>query len=88
MLREGGAQGFHVNYFYKGHGPTDFERWAAAATEETATGKQNIKTSKGLVLPMCFGYFLHQGGGAAGVNFHATVVVHPAFRHTCPCAGL
>lgn len=47
MLREGGAQGFHVNYFYKGHGPTDFERWAAAATEETATGKQDIKTSKG-----------------------------------------
>lgn len=39
MLRTGVAQGFHVNYFYKGHGPTDFERWAAAATEETATGK-------------------------------------------------
>eukprot|EP00903_Cladosiphon_okamuranus_P014200 g13193.t2 len=37
MLRKGTAQGFHVNYFYKGHGPTDFERWAAAATEETAT---------------------------------------------------
>ncbi len=40
MLLDGGAQGFHVNYFFKGHGPTDFQRWAAAATEEGAGGKK------------------------------------------------
>ena len=43
MLREGSAQGFHVNYFYKGHGPTDFDRWAAAASEDTATGKHETR---------------------------------------------
>lgn len=43
MLREGTAQGFHVNYFYKGHGPTDFERWATAATKETAAGKRQTR---------------------------------------------
>ncbi|CAM9786078.1 unnamed protein product, partial [Pylaiella littoralis] len=36
MLREGNAQGFHVDYFFKGHGPTDFHRWAASATDESA----------------------------------------------------
>ncbi|CAM9653725.1 unnamed protein product [Ectocarpus fasciculatus] len=35
MLAEGTAQGFHVDYFFKGHGPTDFLRWAAAAAEES-----------------------------------------------------
>lgn len=39
MLLDGNAQGFHVNYFFKGHGPTDFQRWAAAATEEGVGGK-------------------------------------------------
>ncbi|CAM9094863.1 unnamed protein product [Ectocarpus sp. 6 AP-2014] len=34
MLAEGTAQGFHVDYFFKGHGPTDFLRWAAAAAAE------------------------------------------------------
>ncbi|CAM9192680.1 unnamed protein product, partial [Hapterophycus canaliculatus] len=35
MLVDGEAQGFHIDYFFKGHGPTDFLRWAAAAREET-----------------------------------------------------
>lgn len=41
MLAEGSAQGFHVDYFFKGHGPTDFLRWAAAAaaTEENKCEK-------------------------------------------------
>ncbi|CAM9861380.1 unnamed protein product, partial [Laminaria digitata] len=34
MLQEGRAQGFHVDYFPKGHGPTDFDRWAGVALEE------------------------------------------------------
>ncbi|CAN0142041.1 unnamed protein product [Scytosiphon promiscuus] len=35
MLLDGEAQGFHVDYFPKGHGPTDFVRWATATQEET-----------------------------------------------------
>ncbi|CAM9994866.1 unnamed protein product [Scytosiphon promiscuus] len=34
MLLGGEAQGFHVDYFPKGHGPTDFVRWATASREE------------------------------------------------------
>lgn len=37
-LKAGQAQGFHVDYFPKGHGPTDFERWANAATHKNASG--------------------------------------------------
>lgn len=40
MLQEGRVQGFHVDYFPKGHGPTDFDRWAAAALEENAEGAE------------------------------------------------
>ena len=38
MLLEGRAQGFHVDYFPKGHSPTDFDRWAAATFDENAGG--------------------------------------------------
>ncbi|CAN0427767.1 unnamed protein product, partial [Scytosiphon promiscuus] len=34
MLLDGKAQGFHVDYFPKGHGPTDFVRWVTATQEE------------------------------------------------------
>ena len=38
MLLEGRAQGFHIDYFPKGHSPTDFDRWAAVAIEENVEG--------------------------------------------------
>lgn len=40
MLQNGQAQGFHIDYFFKGHGPTDFERWARETSQETAAGAE------------------------------------------------
>ena len=88
MLRQGTAQGFHVNYFYKGHGPTDFGRWAAAATEETATGKG--KTGKGVVLfdvvwLMWLATF-KKGRSEADANHYASIAGF-ARQRKCPDAG-
>lgn len=53
MLLDGRAQGFHVDYFLKGHGPTGFFRWAAAARKETPGGESR---SNGLPLQLCIGH--------------------------------
>ena len=45
MLQSGEAQGFHTDYFSKGHGPTDFDRWAKKPSEETPGGA-DVETSQ------------------------------------------
>lgn len=45
MLQNGHAQGFHVDYFFKGHGPTDFDRWARETPQESEAGAKLLTPS-------------------------------------------